>query len=445
MASADWERLMADEHQRDLTQLKQLRTFLEHVGGWEGFEVASVTTEETLEPDVFGLTAPRLIIELRPKPDVPKRCSRCGAVVGEIHDGSLRRVRDLPLWDHDTWLIVPRARLQCPRCGPTVEAVTWLDRYQRMTKRLVDKIAGLAQVLPLKTVARLVGVGWDTVKQIDQRALAARLGPVDLTGVRQIAIDEFALHRGHRYATIVVEVATKRVLWLAQGRDGAALDGFFTALGPAGCQRLEAVVLDLWRPYLKAVRTHCPHAAIVYDGFHAIARYATEVLDRVRLDETNRLQRPQRDHQRRHAEVIRQVIKGTRWLLLRNRAHLRSRAERVRLRELLAANRALFIVYVLKDDLQHLWRHHSPTAARRAWRDWYTRAMASGLAPLQRFARHLAVAADYIVNHARYPLHTGLLEGMNNKIKVLKRMAYGYRDDAYFFLKIRAAFPGIPG
>jgi transposase len=400
--------------------------------------------EDAPEPDALGMPARRLVIELRAKPDVPKRCSRCGEIVVEVHDVTPRRIRDLPLLERDTWLIVPRARLQCPRCGPTVEAVPWLDRYQRMTKRLADKIAGLAQVLPIKHVAAWFGVSWDTVKQIDQRALVARLGPVDLAAVRQIAIDEFALHRGHQYATVVVEVRTRRVLWVHRGRDGDALAGFFALLGPAGCARLEAVVLDLWRPYLKAVRTHCPNAAIVYDLFHAVARYATEVLDRVRIDETNRLRRPQRYHYRHDAEVARRVIKGTRWLLLSNRAHVRRPTDRVRLRELLAANHALFIAYVLKDDLKQLWRYRYPGAARRAWRAWYARAMASGLAPLMRFARWLNFAAEYIVNHARYPLHTGFLEGMNNKIKVLKRMAYGYRDESYFFLKLRAAFPGIP-
>lgn len=454
MADADWARL------------------LEGLGGWQGFEIAGVVLEsregdaegidpkiedriedriaalEALDPAVvaalLGAPSSRLVIELRAKAGVPKRCSRCGEIVVEVHDVTPRRVRELPLFDHETWLIVPRARLQCPRCGPTVEAVPWLDRYQRMTTRLAEKIAQLAQLLPIKHVAHWFGVHWSTVKQIDQRALAARLGPVDVSGVRQIAIDEFALHRGHDYATVVVDVPTRRVLWIARGRDGATLAPFFALLGPAGCAALEAVVVDLWRPYLKAVRTHCPHAAIVYDLFHAVARYATEVLDRVRIDEANRLARPQRHHHRHETEAVRRVIKGTRWLLLRNRRHLRRRADRVRLRELLAANRALFIAYVLKDDLKQLWRYRYPGAARRAWRGWYARAMASGLKPLMRFARWLNVAADYIVNHARYPLHTGLLEGMNNKIKVLKRMAYGYRDDAYFFLKIRAAFPGIP-
>lgn len=416
---------------------------LEVVGGWEGFEIAHITLADTVQPDVLGAPSTQLIIELRAKADVPKRCSRCGEIVVEIHDVTPRRVRDLPLLDRDTWLIVPRARLQCPHCGPTVEAVPWLDRYQRMTKRLADKIAALAQLLPIKHVAAWFGVDWDTVKQIDTRALAARLGPLDLSGVRQIAIDEFAIHRGHQYATLVVDVETRRVLWVHQGRDGQALAGFFALLGPAGCAGLEAVVLDLWRPYLKAVRTHCPQAAIVYDLFHAVARYATEVLDRVRNDEANRLARPQRHHHRHETEAVRRVIKGARWLLLRNAEHLPRPEDRVRLSELLDANQALFTAYVLKEDLKQLWSYRSPAAARRAWQDWHARAMASGLAPLMRFARWMNFAADYIINHARYPLHTGLVEGMNNKIKVLKRTAYGYRDEAYFFLKVRAAFPGI--
>jgi len=195
---------------------------------------------------------------------------------------------------------------------------------------------------------------------------------------------------------------------------------------------------------LEAVRTHCPATAIVYDLFHLLTRYSRDVVDRVRVDETNRLQHAPQRHEPLRDQVVarRRVIKGTRWLLLKNPTRL-GRTERIRLRELLAANRALFIVYVLKDDLKRLWRFRYPGAARRWWRSWYRRALASRLPPLIQFARRLRASIEYIVNHCRYPLHTGLLEGINNKIKVLKRMAYGYRDDDYFFLKIRAAFPGI--
>jgi transposase len=412
------------------------------LGGWPGFELIDVTREPATAE-----RPPRIVLTLRAAPGQPKTCSRCGEVVTALHDVTPREVRDLPILDAETWLVLPRARVLCPRCGPTVEAVPWLDRYARMTTRLAEGIARLAQVLPIKHVAAWFRVGWDTVKQIDQRALAARLGPVDLTNVRVLAVDEFALHRGHRYATVVVDPTTKRVLWVGRGRSSTDLRAFFALLGPEGCARIEAVALDMSRAYAEAVRACCPRARLVYDLFHVVAKYAREVLDRVRIDETNRLARalPRSapGSQRRTAE--RRVLKGARWLLLRNREHVTRPADQVRLGELLRANRALYIVYVLKDDLKQLWRYRRVAAARRFWHGWLRRARASGLPPLVRFAEHLAARIDGVLAHCRYPLHTGLLEGINNRIKVLKRMAYGYRDEAYFFLKIRAAFPGIPG
>jgi transposase len=225
---------------------KTLADLVKMLGRWEGFEVAGFHSESELEPDALGDPAPRLILELKPTPGYPKRCNRCGQVVVEIHDTSERRVRDLPIGDWDTWLIFPRARLQCPRCGPAVELVPWLDRYQRMTTRLAEKIAKLAQRLSIKHVAEWFGVSRDTVKQIDKRSLLASLGPAEdhLDGVRVIAIDEFAIQRGHRYATVVVDVLTRRVLWICRDRDRESLRGFFLAMGPERCARLEAAAVD---------------------------------------------------------------------------------------------------------------------------------------------------------------------------------------------------------
>jgi transposase len=428
--------------------------FLDRIGGWEGFEVVGVRTEEAPGPDALGLPAPRLVIELRPRPGAEKRCSRCGEIVLEIHDTTVRRIRDLPIGEWDTWLLLPRARLQCPRCGPTVEAVPWLDRYQRMTKRLADKIAGLAQVLPIKHVAAWFGVSWETVKQIDQRALRERLEPIERAwdGVRVIAVDEFAIHKGHRYATVVLDPETRRVLWVGRGRRREDLRPFFQLLGPARCRALEAAVIDMSEAYALEIRAHCPQAAIVYDLFHVIAKYGRDVIDRVRVDETDRVApvglRAGRSTGAgglsvRSARARRRVVRGARWLLLRNAATLRP-AERVRLRELLALNRRLWVAYVLKDALKALWRYRAPAVARRAWAQWYGWAIRSRIPALALFARRLKPMLPGILAHCRYPLNNGVLEGVTNKIKVIKRMAYGFRDDEYFFLKIRAAFPGIP-
>lgn len=163
--------------------------------------------------------------------------------------------------------------------------------------------------------------------------------------------------------------------------------------------------------------------------------HSREVIDRVRVDEANRL---------RQDRPARQVVKGARWLLLRNRENLGA-SDRVKLRELLQANRALATIYVLKDDLKHLWDYTYAGAAQHFFAEWYQQAIRSRILPLKIFARRLKARLDGVLAHCRYPFHTSLLEGINNKIKVLKRMAFGYRDDEYFFLKIMDAFPGFAG
>jgi Transposase and inactivated derivatives len=424
---------------------KDFLGLLNRLGGWEGFEVADVM-DRGMGEDLFGVPAPQVVITLRPKAGHPKRCSRCGEPVEEIHDVTDREVRDVALMESETWLRFPQARLRCPRCGPTTEAIDWLDKHQRMTMRLAEKIARLAMVLPLKHVAAWFGIHWTTAKLIHQRALAAQLGPItreSLAGVQRLAIDEFAIEKGHQYATVIVDATTKRVLWVARGRDRGAVAGFFDLLGPDGCAAIEAVAMDMSGAFGKEVHARCPTAAIVYDPFHIIAKYAREVIDRVRVDETNRIAKAAGPNARA-VRAQRRVIKGTRWLLLRNRENITLPADRIRLGELLAANRALFIVYVLKDDLKQLWRYRSRAAAQRFWQHWYRRAIRSRLAPLQQFARRLRPYLPGLLNHCQFPLNTGLVEGINNKIKVLKRRAYGFRDDAYFFLQIRAAFPGNP-
>jgi len=352
----------------------------------------------------------------------------------QVHEVTVRCVRDLPILDADTYVWVPRYRVACPTCGPKLEALSWLSRWARVTQRLAESVVRLCRVLPVQHVADFYGLDWETVKTLDAAALADRLLPVDLSTVTAIAMDEFALRKGHRYATVVVEPSRKRVLWVGEGRSREEVRPFFTLLGPAGCQRLQAVVMDMNAAYEEEVRAHCPRTVIVYDLFHVVAKYGREVIDRVRVDEANRVRR---DTQ------VRKVIKGARWLLLRNRENVRPE-DRVRLGELLAANRRLAAVYVLKDDLKHLWDYTYPGAATRFFTGWYHRAIRSRITPLKVFARKLQTQLPGILAHCRYPLHTSLLEGINNKIKVLKRMGYGYRDDGYFFLKIMAAFPGNP-
>lgn len=402
---------------------------IEVLGQWEGYEIGFVKRHP---PGSDGSQAV-VVVELI-RMDTPMVCSSCGGTCDRYHDWDERWIRDLPLLDARTDLLVQRFRVACPTCGPKLEHLPWLDKYARVTKRLAESVARLCRVLPIKHVAEFYGLGWDAVKAIDKAYLEATLGEPNLSGLTLLAMDEFAIKRGHRYATIFVEPHRKEILWVCRGRGREDIRPFFEKLGEQGRQRLEAVAMDMNGAYQAEVKSQCPRAKIVYDRFHVVAKYGREVIDAVRTSEAKR----------QTSRGERQVIKGSRWLLLRNADGLK-RQDRVRLRELLRVNKRLATVYVLKDDLKSLWDYRLPSWAHQFFREWYARAIRSRIKPLQRFARALRDKIDGVLSHCQYPLHTSLLEGIMNKIKVIKRMAYGFRDDDYFFLKIRAAFPGIPG
>lgn len=406
------------------------------LGGWEGFEI-----EQVRRTPGTRTTAPIVEVELRRTAGAVIRCSRCGKVVDEVHEVSLRRIRELPILDADAWLLVPTARVLCPDCGPTVESLSWMDRYQRMTKRFAESVARLTEMIPIKQVAHYYSLSWHTVKAIDKRALEQKLGPVDFSGVRQIAMDEFAIHRGQTYATVVVEPKLRRVLWVGRGNGREDIRKFFELLGRDGCEKIEAAVMDMSDAYEYETRAQCPNVTIVYDLFHMIAQFMKHVVDRVRMDETYKIAR---FNPERSMAIIaaRRVIKGTKFLLLRNRENL-TPSQQIRLKELLSINRRLWVAYVLKDAFRDLWRHTNEVTALHAWKQWYSWAVRCRIPAIVRYAKKLKIRVPGIVAHSRYALNTSFLEGMNNKIKVMKRMAYGYRDDDYFFLKIRAAFPGI--
>ena len=290
----------------------------EILGEWEGYEVEAVRrtkSRKSNRPD-------RVRIKLSPREDRAGRCSGCGRRVAAVHDTTLRVVRDLPILGAETDLVVPRRRLACPRCGPKLERLSWLAPWGRVTSRLAESVGRLCQHMAVKHVGQYYGLNWDRVKGIDKRWLRKSLGKVDLRDVQLIAMDEFAIQKGHRYATVIVDAVRKRVLWVGRGRGREDIRPFFELLGPGGCSRLQAVAMDMNAAYLEEVRAHCPQARIVYDLFHVVAKYGWEVIGRVWVDEANRVRQDRR---------ARNVIKNLLWLLLRNRENLRNEEGRDRL------------------------------------------------------------------------------------------------------------------
>lgn len=389
---------------------------------WEGFTIES-----------YAQIAPQsLLIRLHPADDYPPCCSGCHQHCLAIHDTTIRRVRERDLFQYRVWLEVPVRRVRCVTCGPKLEQIRWLSGRQRLTAGMVNWVESLVRLMPVQHVAQLLGLHWHTVKAIDHHRLAREVIEPDRSQIRRLIMDEFALFKGHRYATVVINADTQQVLWVGEGNSRQAIRPFFEWLGPEACAQVEAVAMDMNTAMDLEVQHHCAQARVVYDLFHVVAKFGREVIDRVRVDQANQL---------RHDRPARQVVKRSRWLLLRNRGNLKAE-QAVRLDELLQANQPLMTVYLLKDQLKELWYAPTEDEARRRWSEWLELAMSSGLAPVQQFARRLKGYVEGIVASATYRLNTSVLEGMNNKIKVIKRMAYGYRDNGYFFLKIKAAFPG---
>jgi transposase len=390
---------------------------------WEGHVVDSVVE----------LDDGSLLITLESAPDADAVCGRCRQCCALVHERRWRRVRDRDILDKRVWLKVPVRRLDCHHCGARVtEHIVWLDHRSRVTHRVRIWVEVLAQLLPIAHVAKLTGLHWHTIKAIDLRRLQQLHSEFAAPDVRRLVMDEFALHKGHRYATVVLDAERMRVLWVGEGNSRAAIRPFFDALGAQGCSQIEAVAMDMNTAMDLEVRQHCPNAEVVYDLFHVVARFGREVVDRVRVDQANAL---------RAEPKARQVIKRSRWLLLRNRDNLKEE-HAVKLDELLTANAPLATVYLLKTELKEIWYAPSVREGARRWKRWMRLALDSQIAPVIKFAKQLRKYLRGILASAIYPMNSSILEGVNNRIKVIKRMAYGFRDAAYFFLKIKDAFPG---
>lgn len=401
------------------------RKTIERLGGWEGYRVERIVWPEG--------ESRMVTIHLTPSART-MYCEHCGHRCRHVHETTVRRVRDLPLMALQVRLVVPRRRVWCEQCGgPRLEKLSWLGRYQRVTDRLAEAVSQLLVSSNILAVARFFQLGWHTVKALDKTRLRQTVQAPDWSQIHYLAMDEFALHKGHRYATVVVDPIRRQVLWVGNGRSRDTARAFFEQLPVGVAGRIRAVAIDMTTAYELEIKAHCPHAEIVYDLFHVVAKYGREVIDRVRVDQANQL---------RHDKPARKVVKSSRWLLLRNRENL-DRRQTVQLDELLEANQPLLTVYLMREELKRLWFYQRPSYAQRSWDHWLEQAQGSGIAALAHFAFKLKAYLHGILSRCRHPLNTSIVEGINNTIKVIKRRAYGYRDQEYFFLKIRSAFPGI--
>jgi transposase len=281
--------------------------------------------------------------------------------------------------------------------------------------------------MTINDVSKHLGVSWDMVKDIHKRYLNQNYGEPSLRDLSSIAIDEIYIGQKQKYLTILLNLETGVVVFVGKGKGSDALSPFWKKLGRRK-KKIESVAIDMSAAYTKAVLENLPRATLVYDRFHVIKLYNEKLSDLRRLlyNET------------KDADV-KSLLKGTRWLLLKNKENLNdARDERERLEKALEANRPLMTAYYLKEELHRIWEQIDRTEGEAAFDRWLLTAESSGVGMLAKFAKTLRSHRVGILNYYDHRITTGSLEGTNAKIRVMQRKAYGFRDEEYFKLKIYA-------
>jgi transposase len=356
------------------------------------------------------------------------RCAECGSESVTAHGGSMRRFHSIPIGAKKTYVLLTIPRVECAACRITRQVrVPFADPKRTYTHAFARYAVELCRHMTMQDVARHLGVSWDIIKDIQKRHLQQHYGKPKLKRLRRLAIDEIAVAKGHRYLTVVLNLDSGVVVFVGDGKGAAALEPFWKRLRGSGA-KVKAVAMDMSPAYIEAVQTHLPRAAIVFDHFHVVKLF------------NDKLSTFRRELHREATEGLhKRVLKGTRWLLLKNPENLDpERRERERLEEALRINKPLAAAYYMKEDLRQIWMQPNKATAKRVLRDWIRRAEASGIKVLQQMAATLGAHASGILNYYDHRISIGPLEGMNNKIKTMKRQAYGFRDHEFFKLKIYA-------
>jgi len=399
-----------------------LKTLLNRVHPVKGFVYGKIQ----LVPDYSACNGARLEAQLRARVGSKGICSGCGRAGATYDHLPARGFAFVPLWGLAVTLIYGLRRIDCRNCGVKVERVPWCDPAGKspMTTALLVFLARWARRLSWQQVATVFGVSWDSGYRAVEHVVAYGLKQRDLSGIGAIGVDEVAYAKGHQYLTLVYQLdgPCRRLLHISQGRSVKGLLGFFRMLKRAGidyARTIQFVCSDMWQAYLKVIARKLPAALHILDRYHIVANLG-KALDQVRAEEARKLSHRGWD-----------VLKHSRWLLLRRRKRLSGR-QRFKLRQILQWDLQTVRAYLLVEGLQAMWEYRSPGHAGRFLDAWYRRVMRSRLEPLKKVARSLRQHRELILNwyRAKKLYNCGIVEGLNLQVKLRFRKAFGFRTFA---------------
>jgi transposase len=394
-----------------------------------------------VEQVLFDEDAYAVVAMVRPTRSRRWRCPVCARRCPGYDQGEgRRRWRALDLGVVQAFLEADAPRIACPQHGVMVAAVPWARHGAGFTRALEDTCAWLAVHTSRSAVAELLRVAWRTVGRVCARVAAEQATRVDrFQGLRRIGVDEIAYKRGHHYLTVVVDHDTGRLVWAAPGRDEATLDGFFDALGDARARQLTHLSADAASWVTNVAARRCPQAVVCLDPFHVV-KWATDALDQVRREVWNAA--------RRGGETaLARELKGARFALWKNPPDL-TRRQRAKLARIAEVNRPLYRAYLLKEELRLVFRVKGPHAVALldAWLSWARRCR---IAAFTKLARTVAAHREQIVAALLHGLSNARVESVNTKLRVLTRLAFGFRSpDALIglaMLSVGGLCPDLPG
>jgi transposase len=318
-------------------------------------------------------------------------------------------------------------RVDCRRCGKVKrERLEFVADNPFYTKRFAYYVGRRCRSATIKDIAEELKLDWHAVKELDKQYMAAQLAKAGSPGPKVIGIDEISISKRHTYRIVVSDLVRGRPIWFGgEDRSQASMAEFYQWLGNRKSERISLAVMDMWKPFRSATKTHAPNAAILFDKFH-IMRHLGEALDKIRKSEYARLS----GNKRRY-------IKGQKYTLLSRWENLTLEGRHA-LKTLLAANKRINTAYLLKESFGQLWSYEREGWARRFFENWRSSLKWQRLKPYEKFAEMIDHHWDGIAAYCKpeNKVSLGFVEGLNNKIRVIQRRAYGLRDEEYLRLKI---------
>ena len=360
-----------------------------------------------------------LYVEIQPRKNSVGICSGCQRQASGYDRLEERKFEFIPVWGFLVFFIYRMRRVACPECGIKVEEVPWADGKHQQTKTYMQFLAHWAKKLSWKEVAESFQTSWPKVFYAVQYVVSWGLAQRDLSGVTFIGVDEIQWHRGHKYLTLVYQIneGCVRLLWIGKDRSAKTLLKFFRFLGKERSMQLRYVCSDMWKPYLKVIARKAVQAVHILDRYHIVARI-NKAIDEVRAEE----------HRQMKKDGHEEVLTKSRWCLLKRKENLTEKQE-VKLSEILKYNLRSVRAYLLKEEFNGLWEYVSPSWAGKFIDRWCTRVMRSRIEPLKKEAKAIRKHKELILNwfKAKKAFSCGIVEGLNNKVKLTVRKSYGFK------------------